>query len=85
MKNCHIKEIQNLKISGILTLKINFFAREEIKKNTGVKTKNGREKPRKNGEKWAWKRFLPVKKTKNIEKNGFHAHFWFHAQKKNTG
>ena len=62
MKNCHKKDIQNAKISGILPVKINFFAREKIK-GTGVKINNGREKTRKNGEKWAWKTIFAREKN----------------------
>ena len=72
-----------MKISGILPVKIYFFPREKIIKTRawkkmGVKNpvktvKSGREKP-----------FLPVKKIKNVAKNGFHAQNDFHAKKKNT-
>ena len=44
-----------------------------------MKTKTGREKTVKSGRE---KRFLPVKKIKNMAKNGFHAQNDFHAQKK---
>jgi len=45
----------------------------------------GVKKPEKTVKSGREKRFLPVKKTKNIEKNGFHAHFWVSRPKKNTG
>ena len=67
-----------MEISGILPVKIYFFAREKIKKTQAWK-KNGREKSWKNGRE---KRFLHVKKIKIMAKNGFHAQNHFHAQKK---
>ena len=46
-------------------------------KNMGVKKNREREKSLKYGRE---ARLLPVKKTQNMAKNSFHAHF-FHAQK----
>ena len=44
----------------------------------------GVKKPEKTVKSGREKRFLPVKKTKNIEKMAFTPIFGFHAQKKNT-
>ena len=45
----------------------------------------GVKKPDKTAKRGREKRFLTVKKTKTIAKNGFHAHFWVSRPKKNTG
>ena len=59
-----------------------------MKKNekVGVKKKRGRENSQKKAEKSGReKRFLPLKKTGNRAKNGFHGHFRVsRPKKKNT-
>ena len=70
---------------------LNIFARETVflpvKKNQKVPVKKNytREKSRKTRKKWAWKVNFAREKNEKQAKKGFHAHFFFHAQKKTLG
>ena len=46
--------------------------------------KRGREKTRKWAKKWAWNWFFAREKIEKMAQNGFHGHFLFSREKKNT-
>ena len=70
---------------------IKFFAREKLfssreknEKTAREKKNRGREKFEKWAKKWAWKTKSAREKNQENSKNGFHGHFFFSREKKNT-
>ena len=53
--------------------------------NHAREKKSGREKSQNFVKKWPWKRFVAREKNQKKAKIGFHGHYFFHGEKKNTG